>query len=472
MPDQNWTDLARNIQNGRAILVLGPDAVTMLRNGQRVSLQTLLCEHLVTLLQSRDPQLHLLPNPSLPYLAKTLEDRIFLQEKQKRSSYSEENAQAELYTLIAEFYEQYSFSDFPVYQQLAQMPFHFIVETGHAPYLEQALEGENKFDTKCFYYHYANPTHNNSIRFEEKDIRSDAPLVYQLFGDARQPDSMIVTERDQLAFLDAILQQENTAGIPNKVAIHFTSVKDKGLGQQFDKTFVFLGFDFNEWHLRLILHLIGRYQRQKETYALQNPKDIGELTHFFYKNNFDVHFEGTPAEQFLADIQAAIAQPELPSTPVSGKLKVFLMYAPEDEAVKTALDTQLNPIKRTEFIETWDESQLLAGAEKDQEITQRIQEADIILPLITANFFGSDQIDQQLQLALRRHEAKETVVIPLLMRSCVWEGTSLEQLKATILPRNLSALDKQENPETALADTVTQLSGWSKKIFDRKKRAK
>jgi hypothetical protein len=424
-------------------------------------------------LLQRDPQRSLLTNPSLPYVAKTLEDTILWQEKQKRPSFSEENARAELYACIAEFYERYAFSDFPVYRQLAQMPFHFIVETGHAPYLGQALDDENKFDTKCFYYHYANPTHNNSIRFEDRDIRADAPLIYQLFGSAQQPDSMIVTERDQLAFLDAILQQENTAGIPSKVAIHFTSVKDKNTAQQFDKTFVFLGFDFNEWHLRLILHLIGRYQRQKETYVLQNPTDIAVLTHFFYSNNFDVRFVDTPAGQFLSEIQAAMAQPEAATAPTSAKLKVFLMYAPKDEAVKAALDVQLNPIKRTEFIETWDESQLLGGDEKEREITRRIEAADIILPLITANFFGSDQIfENQLQLALRRHEAKQTVVIPLLLRSCAWEDSFLDQLKATILPRNLTAMDKQDNPDTALADTVKQLSGWSKKIFDRKKLAK
>lgn len=445
----------------------------MSRNGQRVSLQTLLGEHLIATLQHRNPAGTLIANPSLAYLAKTLEDTIFVQERQKKSSFSEENARAEVYTCIADFYAQYTFADFPVYGQLAQLPFRFIVETAATPYLAQAMDNENKFDTKCFYYHYANPTHNNSIRFEDKDIRADAPLIYQLFGSVEQPDSMIITERDQLAFLDAILQQENTAGIPNKVAIHFTSVKDKNAAQQFDKTFVFLGFDFNEWHLRLILHLIGRYQRQKETYALQNPTDIGELTRFFYNNNFGVEFVDTPAEQFLEKIQTAMLQPETATTPTSAKLKVFLMYAPEDEAVKTALDLQLNPIKLTEFIETWDESQLLPGAEKELEIARRIEAADIILPLITANFFGSDRIfDHQLQLALRRHEAKETVVIPLLMRSCAWEGTLLDPLKATILPRNLTALDKQDNPETALADTVTQLSGWSKKIFDRKKRAK
>lgn len=471
--NQNWTALVRNIHNGRTILVLGPAAITMMRNGQRISLQNLLRDHLAEELHRRDPQLTLLPDPSLAYIAEKLEDTIFVQERQKRASFSDENARTELYNLIAGFYDQYAFTDFPVYRQLAKMPFHFIIETDHAPYLEYAFNDENKLDTKRFYYHYANPTHNNSIQFKDEEIRADAPLIYQLFGSAEQPDSMIVTERDQLAFLDAILQQENTAGIPNKVAIHFTSVKGKNTAQQFDKTFIFLGFDFNEWHLRLIMHLIGRYQRQKETYALQNPGDIGALTRFFYSNNFDVRFVDTPAEQFLSEIQAALAQPETVTAPTSGKLKVFLMYAPEDEAVKTALDVQLNPIRRTEFIETWDESQLLPGTDTEQEIAQRIEAADIILPLITDSFFGSDRIYEcQLQLALRRHEAKEATVIPLLMRSCPWEGTLPDELKATTLPRNLTAMDKQDNPDTALADTVKQLSGWCKKIYNRKKLAK
>ena len=191
-----------------------------------------------------------------------LEDAIFVQEVLKKPNYSRENARAELNRLIDAFYAGYTFTDFPVYRQLAQMPFRFVVETSPAPYLRRALDDENKFDAKCYYYHYTNPTHNNSIKIGENEIRPDAPLVYQLFGSAEQPDSMIITERDQLAFLDAILQQENTAGIPNSVAIHFTSVKDKTATQHFDKTFVFLGFDFNEWHLRLIMHLIGRWQRQ------------------------------------------------------------------------------------------------------------------------------------------------------------------------------------------------------------------
>ncbi len=471
-PSISWPTLVRALQHRECILVLGPEAATLERDGQRVSLQTLLIEHLATELRQRNPSAQLAARPSLAYVAKTLEDAVFVQEVSKKATFSRENARAELNGLIAQFYAQHSFADFPVYRQLAQMPFHFVVETSPAPYLAQALDDENKFDAKCHYYHYASPTHNNAIKIGDNDIRPDAPLVYQLFGAAEQPDSMIVTERDQLAFLDAILQQENTAGIPNSVAIHFTSVKDKGAAQQFDKTFVFLGFDFNEWHLRLIMHLIGRYQRQKETYALQNPQDIHELTAFFYQNNFDVRFVDAPAERFLADVSTELKRPATVAAPASNKLNVFLMYAPEDEAVKAALDVQLQPLKKTEFIETWDESQMLAGTEKDAEISARLEAADIILLLVTANFFGSDDIfDRQLGTALRRHEAKQSVVIPLLMRSCSWEGTPLDAL-TTILPRNRTALDKQDNPDTALSDTVEQLRGWCKKIFDRKKLAK
>ena len=150
-----------------------------------------------------------------------------------------------------------------------------------------------------------------------------------------------------------------------------------------------------------------------------------------------------------------------------------MMYAPEDEAVKIALDVQLNPIKRTELIETWGESQVPPGTEKDREIAARIEAADIVLLLVTANFFGYDHIfDHQLRVALKRHLDKKTVIIPILMRSCIWTGTPIEDLKATILPRDLIAFDKHDSPDLALVDTVQQLNGWCKKIFDRKNNAR
>lgn len=458
----NWQNLLRAVDNNECILVLGPETAAIERDGRRMPLPALLAQHLSDAVHALKPQVDLVDDSNPAYVAKTLEDAIFVQEVAQNPNYSRENARNAIAGIINDFYAQFTSRDFPVYAQLAQMPFHFIVETNPAPYLAQALDDENKFGAKCLFYHYSDPSHNNGIRIMENEIQPDAPLVYHLFGSTEQPASMVVTERDQLAFLDAVLQKENTASIPSSVAIHFTSGKER----QFDKTFVFLGFDFNQWHLRLILHLIGRYQRQKETYALQNPRDLGELTTFFYSNNFDVRFVDTPAERFLADFDHALQQPLAPNAPQSSKLKVFLMYDPADEAEKNALDTQLNPLRRTDFIQTWDESQMLPGAEREREITGRIAEADIILLLITANFFHSDDIyDKYLCAAIQRHESKQSVVIPLLIKSCVWEDTPIGKL-TTILPRNKTALDQHNND---LSDTIEQLHGWCKKIVDRKK---
>lgn len=467
-PAVNWQNLLRAVQNRECILVLGPETAAIERDGRRVPLPTLLAQHLARAVYAYNSDVMLVDETNPAYVAKALEDAIFAREVARNPNYSRGSARETLAVIINKFYAQYSFRDFPVYGQLAKMPFHFIVETTPVLFLAQALDDENKFGAKCLFYHYANPTHNNSINIQENDIQADAPLVYHLFGSLEQPASMVVTETDQLAFLDAVLQKENTASIPSSVAIHFTSGKEG----YFNKTFVFLGFDFNQWRLRLILHLIGRYQRQKETYALQNPSDLDALTAFFYSNNFDVRFVDTPAERFLSDFEMALQQPLVAPTPENPKLKVFLLYDPGDEAEKNDLYIQLTPLRRTELIQTWDESQILPGADWEQEINRRMAEADIILLLVTPNFFSSDDIyEKYLRAALQRHEAKQSVVIPLLIKSCVWEDTPIGKL-TTILPRKKTALDRQGDPETALSDTIEQLKGWCKKIVDRKKNAR
>lgn len=466
-PAVNWQNLLRAVDNRECILVLGPEVAAIEREGRRISLPTLLAQHLAAAVYEQNPRDELVNDTNPAYVAKALEDAIYKQEFNRNPNFSPKNARDALAGIINDFYAQYDFRDFPVYGQLAKMPFHFIVETTPAPFLAQALYEVGKLDANCLFYHYANPTHNNGIKIQDNDIQPYAPLVYQLFGSVEQPASMVVTERDQLAFLDAILQKENTAGIPSSVAIHFTSGKEG----EFNKTFVFLGFDFNQWHLRLILHLIGRYQRQKETYALQNPRDLGALNAFFYSNNFDVRFVDTPAERFLAEFDAALQRPVVVAAPENPKLRVFLLYDPTDEAEKNALDTQLNPLKRTEFVQTWDESQILPGADREQEIAGRIAEADIILLLITANFFSEDIYNKYLPAALQRQEANQSKVIPLLVKSVDWEGTPIGRLY-TVLPRNRLALDKQPNPETALSDTINQLKGHIERIVNLKKSAR
>ncbi len=456
----NWEKLVEAIKNGECVLVLGPNIASIQKDGKQVNLQQLLAEHLTEELKKINANFSPLDSSNLAYAAKQLEDALLPQ-----CNFKQGRARAQLGELIEDFYANYDILDFPIYGELAKLPFRFIVNTCPDHFLLEALHDENKFDASSVFYHYKKPSHNNGIDTNDSDITPDAPLIFNLFGSVEEPDSLIVTESDQLIFLDTILQQENTAGIPNKIAIEFTSSKDKAS----EKNFIFLGFDFNQWHLRLILHLINRYQKQKETYVLQAPQDISELTNFFYKRNFEVGFVDFPPQEFAAKffekINTVAATPKDPT-----RLNAFMMFDEGDEEIKNTLDTHLAALKGNEFIQTWDESKIAAGDERSQVIEDRLNQADIILLLVTPKLFNSDEIyEKQLQLALQRHEERAAVVIPILMKSCMWQGSIIGSLP-TILPRDRSSLDTQDNKDAALADIIQQLEGWCGKIYKRKKR--
>ena len=456
----NWINLVNSLRNQECILVLGPSLATIEHDGQAMPLAEVLADELAHQLRQLRPGLSLRDSHSLAYVAKELEDAYLPQ-----CNYSTEKARSRVGALIREFYDRYDHSQFPVYQKLAQLPFRFVVNTSPDHFLVDAYCDENKLFTKSEYYHYRNPRHNNGIDILEEDITAEAPLVYNLFGALDSPDSIVITEGDQLFFLDAILQREQTATIPPSIAIHFAPVEK----YHYEKTFVFLGFDFNQWHLRLLMHLINRYQRQKESYALQNPQSLSELTTFFYKRNFEVEFVDILAWDFLDTFRQKLDQEQAQSKKTP-QLRVFLLYHPDDKTLKDRLDLQLAPLKKKAFIQTWDEEQILPGAEPQSEIQKQMNVADIIILVVTPLFFASDGIyKEQLQWALQRHESREAVVIPILMQSSMWESSALRRL-ATILPRNKRPLNEQENESAALNDTIDQLKKICHMIYKRNQR--
>ncbi len=454
----NWKTLSEAVRNKECVLVLGPNIATVEIDGAQVPLNQLLSDFISKKLLLLNPSVQLLSTTNLAYAAKEFEDNVF-----HLAKFNKEKAREMLGEVLKEFYNKYSFSDFPVYQKLARLPFYFVVNTNSDNFLMAAYDEENKFGTTCEYYHFLDPTHNNRVNIREEEISPEMPLVYNLFGNVDNPESMVLTDSDQLRFLDAILQLEHTASIPKSIAIQFTSSE----ARSFNKSFIFLGFDFNQWHLRLLMHIISRYQRQKATYALQNPRNLGELTAFFYERNFDMQFVDIPPLDFANAFEAALSQ-EVANNESTPKLKVFVMFDSADTSKKERLDAQLSPLRRGELIQSWDEHQIRAGEERAAEIDRNLSEADIILLLVTPNFFASDEIyENQLKKALKRHDEKQAVVIPVLMANCLWESSVLKSL-ATILPRNRKPLGGQENLDVELAGVVEQIEKICQKIFLRK----
>ncbi len=119
---------------------------------------------------------------------------------------------------------------------------------------------------------------------------------------------------------------------------------------------------------------------------------------------------------------------------VSNSVKVFFSYAQEDEELRKELAKQLKIMQRLGLITSWYEDDIQAG-ELREEAKKQLNQASIILLLISADFMASDYNYEEMELALKRHDAGMARVIPILMRSTMsWEQTPLGKLVA--IPRN------------------------------------
>ncbi|MBL7764822.1 MAG: toll/interleukin-1 receptor domain-containing protein [Chitinophagaceae bacterium] len=113
------------------------------------------------------------------------------------------------------------------------------------------------------------------------------------------------------------------------------------------------------------------------------------------------------------------------------KLKLFLSYAHEDEAMKQELDKNLIGLKRSGKLEVWQDRQIMAGQEWDAVIKGELETADIILLLISVDFNNSQYIwDKELTTAMARHEAGEARIIPIILRTCDWSDMPYARLQA------------------------------------------
>ena len=139
-----------------------------------------------------------------------------------------------------------------------------------------------------------------------------------------------------------------------------------------------------------------------------------------------------------------------------GKLKIFLSYAHEDEAMKTQLDRNLVALKHNNSIEVWQDKAILPGDVWDDEIKHALATADIILLLISVDFNNSKYIwENELTVALERHLKKEARVIPIILRPCDWADMPYAKLQA--LPTGAKPINSFADKDEAYTDVAKSI---------------
>lgn len=139
------------------------------------------------------------------------------------------------------------------------------------------------------------------------------------------------------------------------------------------------------------------------------------------------------------------------------KVRVFLSYSHVDEEFKNKLDIHFAPLKRSNKIETWNDRKLVPGTLFDDEIRKHLCEDEIIILLISADFISSDYCYEiEMMKALERMKNSDAIVIPIILRPCLWKETPLKDIQA--LPKNGTPISKYPDADDAYLEIVQSVN--------------
>src|SRR5437763_466797 len=107
---------------------------------------------------------------------------------------------------------------------------------------------------------------------------------------------------------------------------------------------------------------------------------------------------------------------------MSSTVKIFYSYSPADAQLRRALANQLHH----RHIEHLYDRLVQPGMEREEEIDNYLDTADIILLLISPDFMSSEyNFGRVVKRALERYRKKEARVIPIVLRPVEWKSTPL-----------------------------------------------
>lgn len=158
-------------------------------------------------------------------------------------------------------------------------------------------------------------------------------------------------------------------------------------------------------------------------YRKKNKKDIEEV----YGEeilSLDVNslLDGTDVENTAVLADRTIFSPIV---------EMFISYSHKDQTLRDELGTHLKILQRTGTITKWDDRCIAPGDDWRGQINQAVNEANIILLLVSANFIASDYCwDVEMKRALERADEGSARVVPIIIRPCVWKDAPFARFQA------------------------------------------
>ena len=163
--------------------------------------------------------------------------------------------------------------------------------------------------------------------------------------------------------------------------------------------------------------------------------------------------EAAPVVVSPGDKVSTLPQPEAAAPRVTGPIRLFYSYSHKDEDLRKELEDHLSLLWRQGVISAWHDRMIGAGEEWRGQLDKNLEEARIILLLVSSSFLASDYCwDIEISGRSSGTTEAEAKVIPIILRPCDWHGAPFGKLQA--LPKDGKAITSLQNWDEAFTDVV------------------
>lgn len=146
--------------------------------------------------------------------------------------------------------------------------------------------------------------------------------------------------------------------------------------------------------------------------------------------------------------------------------KLFYSYSHLDEALRNELDIHVESLVKEKIVENWHDRRIEAGNEFDDEISSQLEEAQIILLLISPYFIASEYCyEKEMKRAMEIHEARTARVIPVILKPCNWHNLPFGKL--TALPCDGKPVTGFSNQDEAFYEITLGIASVAKEVSER-----
>jgi len=431
LSERQWKTLAKDLQQQRCILLLGTRLATAKdAEGHDQHLSEMLSRHLASLLDAEQIAYDRDSASDLSYIAQ----RFLAMPRIRRIDLEDE---------VAEFYRKHVHHLPEVYQQLGRLPFFMAVNLAPEDFMARAFRAAGKAGTQALHYNFR----------KERNAQIGAPapakpLVYNLLGTLTDPESLVLSQEDRVEFIKNVVK--SNPGIPNAVMSHFDS----------RKTYVFLGFNLENWDYRLLCDALQLGKDNMTFSPDATAHALAPEARSFYEDHFRFVFVDYDIRQFVNGLEQSFTELEAENaaTQAPAALRKVVVLFDRNESDTRCCHTLCDHLAgwvQKGALEIWHRDMPFAGNE-EQELQRRLNEADAVLPLLSAGFLSNhDLMTGTLPEILRQHSARGLRVIPLIHRACDWEATTLTQFPA--LPAGGKPIRNWPDEDEAFKNTIEHL---------------